>query len=103
MPARLRMLQPGPQTTVQDLGRFGLQALGVSVCGVLDPVALRLANALVRNPHDAAALERRLAGPSFRIDDGPLRIALAGAEARLSVTVDDRTIVYPAWRAIDMP
>jgi biotin-dependent carboxylase-like uncharacterized protein len=101
--ATLRILQPGPQTTVQDLGRFGFQALGVSTCGVLDPVALRLANALVGNPQDAAALECRLAGPSFVVEEGRSRLALAGADAALSVTLEDRVTVYPAWRAVDVP
>lgn len=99
----MRIVQPGPQTTLQDLGRFGFQALGVSVCGVLDPVALRLANALVGNPQHAAGLECRLAGPTFEVDNGPLRIALAGADATVSVVAGERTTIYPAWRAVDVP
>ncbi|WGD30713.1 biotin-dependent carboxyltransferase family protein [Ancylobacter sp. WKF20] len=99
----LRILQPGPQTSVQDLGRRGFQAFGVPVCGALDPVALRLANALVGNAATDAALELRLAGPHFVVEDGSARIALAGASARIEVIADGETRAYPSWRAIDVP
>ncbi|GLK86468.1 5-oxoprolinase subunit C family protein [Ancylobacter defluvii] len=103
MSARLLLTQPGPQTTVQDLGRTGAQAYGVPVCGALDMVALRLANALIGNEPGAAALECRLIGPAFTVEGGPVRLALAGAEAAIEVTRDGETRSYPAWRAIDVP
>lgn len=99
----LRILQPGPQTTVQDLGRRGFQAFGVPVCGALDPVALRLANALVGNAATAAALEIRLAGPSFTAEGGPIRIALAGATVRIEVSHAGETRHFAGWRGIDVP
>ena len=102
MSARLTILQPGPLTTVQDLGRTGFQAYGVPVCGALDPVALRLANALVGNDEGAAALEIRLAGPSFNVT-GDIRLAVAGADVTIDVTTGDETRSHPAWRAIDVP
>ncbi|MCB4769304.1 biotin-dependent carboxyltransferase family protein [Ancylobacter sp. Lp-2] len=103
MSARLLVTQPGPQTTVQDLGRVGAQAYGVPVCGALDMVALRLANALVGNAPGAAALECRLIGPAFTVEGGPVRLALTGAEATIEITRGDETRSYPAWRAIDVP
>ena len=99
----LRILQPGPQTTVQDLGRLGFQALGVPSCGALDPVALRLANRLVGNDEGAAALECRLIGPSFEVTGAPVRLALAGASAAIEVEVDGTTRQLPAWRAFTVP
>lgn len=103
MTARLHILQPGPQTTVQDLGRHGFQAYGVPVCGALDGTALRLANALVGNEAGQAGLEIRLAGPAFEVVGGPARLALAGAQARIEVTLGEETRRYGAWRAIDVP
>lgn len=103
MSAHLVIAQPGPQTTVQDFGRLGAQAYGVPVCGALDAVALRLANALAGNAPGAAALECRLLGPGFTVEGGPVRLALAGAEASIEVTRGDDTRSYPAWRAIDVP
>ena len=103
MTPRLVLLQPGPQTTVQDLGRPGFQAYGVPVCGALDGTALRLANALVGNEVGAAGLEIRLVGPTFEVTGGPVRLALAGARAAIEVTVAGETQRYSGWRAIDVP
>lgn len=103
MTRHLRILQPGLQSTVQDLGRVGFQAYGVPVCGALDGMALRLANALVGNAAGAAALEIRLLGPAFEVSGGPLRIALAGARADIEVSIGGETQRYGAWRAVDVP
>lgn len=99
----LRMLRPGPQTTVQDLGRLGFQALGVPSCGALDPVALRLANRLVGNEEGIAALECRLIGPSFEVRGAPVRLALTGAEALITVEIEGDARPIPPWRAFTVP
>jgi biotin-dependent carboxylase-like uncharacterized protein len=75
---RLRIVSPGPLTTVQDLGRPGYAALGISACGAADPLALRIGNRLVGNPEGAAALEMTLQGPTVQFLD-PACVALAGA------------------------
>jgi KipI family sensor histidine kinase inhibitor len=75
----LEVLKPGLFTTVQDLGRWGYQASGVSVAGAMDPLALRMANGLVGNEPDAGALEITLLGPTLRAV-GACIVALAGAE-----------------------
>ena len=70
---------PGMQTTVQDRGRPGYGPMGVSPSGAADAVSLRLANLLVGNPAEAAALEMTLLGGSFVFPEGGV-IALAGAD-----------------------
>ncbi|MBA2259077.1 MAG: hypothetical protein H0W18_09280, partial [Acidobacteria bacterium] len=55
----------GMLTTVQDLGRWGHQHLGVPVAGPMDWYSHRLANRLVGNSEDAAALEITLVGPEL--------------------------------------
>lgn len=60
--AALRILDPGGFTTVQDLGRPHLAALGVARSGTLDRAALRIANRLVGNDEGAAGLEIALGG-----------------------------------------
>jgi len=80
----LRVLRPGLLTTVQDLGRLGLQHLGVVPCGAMDPVALELANALVGNARDAAALEITVLGPDLEFDSDAL-VALCGAQLEAKV------------------
>jgi biotin-dependent carboxylase-like uncharacterized protein len=87
--ARLTIVRPGLLTTVQDLGRWGHQALGVPVAGPMDTHAHRLANALVGNPPSAATLEITMLGPEFDVDC-PVRLAIAGAE--FDVTVNGRAV-----------
>ncbi|MGY5956036.1 biotin-dependent carboxyltransferase family protein [Kosakonia sp. BK9b] len=47
----------GALNTVQDLGRTAFRHLGVSVSGVMDPLALRAGNLLLGNDENAAAIE----------------------------------------------
>ncbi len=58
----LEVVTPGVFTTVQDLGRPGLGALGVGHSGAADVPALCLANRLLGNPESAAALEVTFGG-----------------------------------------
>ena len=51
------VLRAGVLTTVQDLGRYGMQHVGVPVGGAMDAYSLRVANRLVGNDDEAAALE----------------------------------------------
>ena len=78
------VLTPGLFTTVQDGGRWGHQSLGVPVSGALDPFAHRLANALVGNPGDAAALEATVSGPELRMEDD-VTVAITGADCPAAV------------------
>jgi KipI family sensor histidine kinase inhibitor len=79
------VVRPGLFTTIQDRGRWGHQASGVSVSGALDVLSHRIANILVGNPNDAATLEITIAGPELRIEQAA-RIALTGAD--LQATID---------------
>lgn len=78
----LRVLRPGPQTLVQDLGRPGLADLGVSPSGAFDAAAHRLAQRLVGNPEHAAGLEILL-GDLELIALRPVTVAITGATAPL--------------------
>jgi biotin-dependent carboxylase-like uncharacterized protein len=78
--AALKIGRPGLATTVQDFGRMGLQRYGVPVSGVLDPLAARLANALVGNAAGEAVLEILAMGPSFVVDADSVRLSLVGSE-----------------------
>jgi allophanate hydrolase len=81
--------------SIQDLGRRGYRHFGVPVSGALDNVSLRLANALVKNPPNAAALEMRLTGPRLRAL-APVRVALAHAAAMIE-RGDGVQESLPAW------
>jgi antagonist of KipI len=89
----LRVIKPGMLTTIQDRGRWGLQARGVPVGGPMDPCSHRLANAIVGNRPDAATLEVTLLGPELEFEDERV-LAVAGAEFEL--TVDGRAKAHGA-------
>ena len=57
MTANLKILDPGFITTIQDYGRYGHQAIGVSVSGALDRYNLGIANQLVGNTLGEASFE----------------------------------------------
>ncbi|HYV97141.1 MAG TPA: biotin-dependent carboxyltransferase family protein [Gemmatimonadaceae bacterium] len=67
-----------PLLTVQDRGRRGFFAAGVTRSGPLDAMSLDVANALVGNTPDAAALEGCLGGATFRCERAAT-VALTGA------------------------
>jgi biotin-dependent carboxylase-like uncharacterized protein len=85
MTAVLRVLAPGLLTTIQDLGRPGHQTLGIPVSGALDPVSLRVANALVGNTPGTGALEVAYVGPTLVVEEGEVRLSFAGADAPIEV------------------
>ena len=72
----------GPMTTLQDRGRLGYQGFGVSPSGAMDRRALAMANVLVGNPPETAAIEFMNLGGSFTCEGGDLHIALVGAGMR---------------------
>ncbi|MEI6309669.1 MAG: biotin-dependent carboxyltransferase family protein, partial [bacterium] len=74
-----RAHRPGFLSTIQDLGRPGCLKEGLPPSGALDELAFRLANLLVGNPIEAAALELTLWGGEWECLAGGW-VAIAGAE-----------------------
>lgn len=81
----LEVLDTGPLSTVQDGGRTGLRGFGVSEAGPIDRTAFQMANLLVGNAPDAAAIEFAYLGGRFRADR-PLTLAVTGPG--ISVMID---------------
>jgi antagonist of KipI len=94
----IEVINAGLLTTVQDTGREGHAALGVGIAGAMDPVCLRLANLLVGNAPNAAALECVLRGPRLRFSID-CRIALTGAP----IPAHCGGVPVPMWRPLPMP
>ena len=80
----------GGTVSIQDAGRRGWGHIGLPRSGALDVVALAVANALVGNPSDAAAIEFCLSGATLRVAGGNVRMALAGAP--YLVRIDDALV-----------
>ena len=90
----IQVLRPGLLTTLQDPGRHGMQHLGLCPGGAMDPVALALANALVGNAPDEAALEVTVIGPELQFEFDTL-VAVCGAEFKGSFP-HNRPVLAPA-------
>ncbi|PRX44281.1 biotin-dependent carboxylase-like uncharacterized protein [Prauserella shujinwangii] len=84
MTAALEVLDTGPLSTVQDLGRPGYAGIGVGTSGAADRAALRLANRLAGNDEGAAAVEVTFGGFAARaLRD--LTVVVTGAPCPVTV------------------
>lgn len=84
MSRSLEILEPGALCLVQDRGRPGHRALGISPSGALDRRSAEAVNRLLANSPDAAVLEILLGGARVRAR-GRVLVALTGAEVALRV------------------
>lgn len=94
----LRVVAAGAMTSIQDLGRHGWRHLGVPASGVLDPVAMQIANRLVGNATDAPVLEAFDGGLHLRAEGGAFRLALVGSVTAERRGADGRCPLAP-WRS----
>jgi len=67
----------GALTTIQDLGRTGYERFGVSPAGPMDVRSFLLANLLVGNTRNSAAMEISIMGPTLRFTESSV-IAITG-------------------------
>lgn len=90
------ILKSGLETTVQELpGRTGFWEQGFPPSGPADAWSFRLANLLVGNDRDAAALEWQFVGPTLRFHRD-CAVALTGADT--VAKLDDK--VVPMWQTV---
>ena len=95
--AGLLVVRPGLNTTIQDRGREGYRGFGVPVGGAFDRTSLDLANALLGNLPEEAALEMTLVGGSYRAEVS-IAMALAGAPMAAMIRAasgSDRLLTIP--------
>lgn len=94
--ATLVMNRVGIQTLLQDGGRPGLTAQGVSASGALDKAALRSANRVVGNAVNAPVLE--IVGGGFEVTaQGACVVCVSGADGPITIT-SAAGRERPAWR-----
>src|SRR5205809_824246 len=96
MPA-LRIIAPGPLTTVQDAGRPHAIASGVPPGGAMDRFAHAAGNMLVANDRGAASLECTLRGPHLEAE-GPCLVAITGADLEPRINGAEA----PLWTAFQL-
>ena len=78
-PRTLEVLSGGTQSTIQDYpGRLNYWSVGVPPSGPMDDLSFRLANRVLGNPENAAALEITMSGPTLKFNRNAV-ICLTGA------------------------
>ena len=80
----IRIIKPGLQTSIQDLGRMAYRSQGISQSGAIDSYSLQLANWLVGKKADSPCLEVYLVGPAIEFQEN-LTIGIAGADFELFI------------------
>ena len=94
----VEILEGGTQTTIQDYpGRIGFWNVGVPPSGPMDHLSFRIANRLVGNSANAAAIEFATMGGRLRFDADTL-IALTGADMGAKLAGKPA----PRWTAIEV-
>ena len=90
----IEVREGGLFSTIQDLGRHGLQQFGIPVSGAMDSHSAIMANRLVGNDINVAVIEITLSGPVLYFSS-PTIVAFTGCHAPLSL--DGRRL--PAWES----
>ncbi len=73
-----KVLRPGINSTFQDLGRFGLQHLGIVASGCMDQFSFCISNKLVGNKVSDGALEFAYQGPLLELVGESALVAISG-------------------------
>ncbi|WP_114750684.1 5-oxoprolinase subunit C family protein [Pleomorphovibrio marinus] len=81
----IKMIKPGPYTSIQDGGRWEGIEKGVPSGGCMDMLAARLANALLGQKEEKPCLEIFMGGVSFSLEKGRCQVAFCGADAEIRI------------------
>jgi KipI family sensor histidine kinase inhibitor len=91
----IKILATGLQTLIQDKGRIGQAALGISESGAMDKGALHSSNRILGNPINEAVLEITQGGFKAQINRSML-VAVTGAECEISITTSAGEMYHAA-------
>ena len=78
MSSYFKVLRPGINSTFQDLGRFGLQHLGIVASGCMDQLLFCNSNKLVGNKVSEGTLEFAYQGPLLELVGESALVAVSG-------------------------
>lgn len=96
----LRIVDPGVQSSVQDLGRPGYSHLGVPSSGAADVLSLTIGNRLVGNEDSAAGIETAMR--HCRVEfERDVTFCITGSVAGAQLTEGGRSRAIDPYRAID--
>jgi antagonist of KipI len=75
----IRIIKAGVLDTIQDMGRYGWQQLGINPGGAMDRWSVRAANILVANNRQEAVMEMHFPASDFFFEK-PVLLAICGAD-----------------------
>ena len=90
----LRIIKPGVMDTVQDMGRYGWQHLGINPGGAMDKLSAQIANILVGNDTHEAVIELHFPAAAFFFEQ-PSLIAIGGADFSAHVNGEEVPVMRP--------
>jgi antagonist of KipI len=90
----LRIIKAGVLDTVQDMGRYGWQHLGINPGGVMDKLSAQVANILVGNDRHEPVIELHFPASSFFFEQ-PALISLSGADFSATINGDEVPTLHP--------
>ena len=90
----LRVIRAGVFDTIQDLGRYGYQYLGINPGGAMDRFAAQVANMLIGNNADDAVIEMHFPSSTFLFEQETL-IAITGANFSPAINGEDIPLSQP--------
>lgn len=93
----MRIISPGPLSTIQDMGRWGYMQFGFSPSGALDSDAAKIANLLVLNKETEAVIEMTMFGITAEFTNHNV-IAITGGD--FSPTINGKPV--PMYTAIEV-
>ena len=76
--SKIKIIEPGFFSTIQDVGRIGYRHKGVPLSGPMDKIAFKFAHELVGNDYQKCLIEATLKGPTLIIE-GKTKLAYSGA------------------------
>jgi antagonist of KipI len=80
----LKIIKAGILDTIQDLGRYGHQHLGINPAGAMDKYAMQVTNLLIGNKPGEAVIEMHFPAAVFMFTR-PALIAIGGADFSASI------------------
>lgn len=92
----IEIMKPGVYTTIQDQGRYGYQASGIVVSGVMDKRSYELGNIILQQ-QNAPAFEFVMTGPTLKFHQSAV-ITITGAA--FQPTIDGQQISM--WRPVQV-
>lgn len=90
----LKIIKTGIMDTIQDLGRYGYQHLGINPGGAMDAFSMEMVNLLVGNKNNEAVIEMHFPAATFLFEQDCI-IAIGGADFLPTINGDPIPLYHP--------